>query len=744
MTPNRALLLLALAGFSCAALLAIQPARAQEQETHLLTGAQIRLEFGDGWLQAESGRLTVDDAGNNLWLLKQATYSIPPWRLQAEQLLAKPAERQFSATNIRFEYGETVQGSARKVIVVLENVEPQVTLEDFLLAFCAPDGKGPGWGFKGQQLELAADAQSSLATVKGVSFRLFGVTLPGPPLARLPLDGTSIAGMLPPVIKRSGSSDLDLSIPVLFTFGSALDWTLTPRLIANVGEGVESELRYILPTQQGRMSLGVLEEDDLSWQAWHWGHQAQWGNWGLHLDYAAGAKAGFPFPHQFTTISIPISSGYYQQQLELSWRQDANYIELRSQRLEDAFSANRGDYSRGLELRMRWGEHRGDLLWMLTMEAGRYLLSGSELFFALDWPDRPLGASDPVHRMFSVASVKWRPDATWGWLQLSGSAQFNAWDYRAAPVWVNDADELSDEAMMVTGELASPGSPNSEGDNWQRSLTLQLDAGLRLVAGAVQLQPRLQYRQVDFRSRGVLQNLDSALLPISYFSIWEAPVSGGDLLPSRDRLTAGIDLHAPLASWQLRGTWAQVHYGATAVDSLLAKVEPNLLQSERAQLLELQLSGGRQVRQQLTMRFSQGQRDYDDMQMIAWQLSAGFGSVSLLRSQRKQGAGPNNLPLDAITASLKTKLPGGWRLELAASEDLNNGRRIRESVSVGYENCCIALGISGKNFLTTDIPAADDETWLNWHNLPLLPVSTIAFRFQLKTGIGGKSSQATR
>ena len=546
------------------ALCAVAGAQNQEaeQEVENASLADIRLDFAGGVLAASGSEVRTNSDGDRQWLLHDATYERAPWRFSADEISAVPDTGRLDATGVVFFYGDTVNGHADGLH--LESVgddADKVHLRQFDLSFCAGEETGPGWSLTGGQLQI--DERSNLATARRMSLRVLGVPLPGPPVARLRLDGGSATGFLAPILAVNNDDELDVALPFLWAWGRAADWTLTPRVLGSAGSGLESQLRYLLPAHNGVLSTAYLQGEDESWRALHWRHDWRRGDWHLNLDYADVPDADFLSRHGLASVHIGSFYGHYPRKLSATWRGDSAWVELLSQSFQGPEGGGWGDHVREAELRLGWVDRSGPWGWNLRLERGRYGRVGSDLYFGAEQLDRSLGAPDTVARLDLSGRLDWRWRAPWGWIAGRGTVR------------------QSDQAQ-----------------GWQRSLGAQFDAGLRFVNDLWQVEPRLNYRLVNFSaSDAALQNLDSSLLAASVLSLWGEPVAGGDLVSARNRLTVGVDLWRPLGfapaagraierassggAWQLRAGLALSHYAAPPKKALAAQL-PQYLPSAGA------------------------------------------------------------------------------------------------------------------------------------------------------------------
>ena len=669
---------------------------------------RVEIVFGDGQLQADSSHFFTDDQGQPVIRLANALYRSGLWQFSVDELLAWPDEQRLTANAVRFRYGDNATGSAETLRAHVEDSDGEdsdeqvqkLDLEQFTIAFCDTTEGGPGWSLAGRNLQMNTDEQ--LARIHGLSMRVLGVKLPGPPIARLPLDGRSVSGLLAPEIRLNIDDELDIVMPFLLTLGKAADLTLSPRQLGSLGPGLESELRYLTGHQSGNLVTVNLDTGDGRWRANAWSHRARWGNWKLDLKYADIDDESFLSRYGLASVSIPEVSGLYPQMLGLSWSSSLLDFQILSQRLYGPTGGRLGDHSRELDLRLHLADNTGPWAWQVHLEGGRYGWTGDELFSVET--DRPLGAAESISRFYATGEINWRQRKSWGSFELG--------------------------AQLARSD--------QEG-NYQQSGTLQLDSSLDFRSGQLQLKPRLQLRATTFEAGGgPLQNIDSSLLSATAVSLWDEPVTGGDLVPSRNRATLGADLIGFGEVWQFRLGGAIARYSQTPDQALLNRLTPSPPAGPyRTEVLEWELQGGAgALKHRWLARLGNsdgGVNDRNDMHTLSWQMDGPFGQVSLRWSERQRGAGRNGR-LRFIGSSLSARMTDHWKLSLTRSQDLQSDRAIFSSLAVHYENCCLAVGLSFSEGLYTRYSLATERQWLNWHDLPIAEWSNTVFSFRLKTG----------
>ncbi len=125
---------------------------------------------------------------------------------------------------------------------------------------CLPDGSGaPAWLLSSSKVELDFASNEGVAT--GAVLRFYGVPILAAPKISFPLTDARKSGWLPPLVGVDNKSGLSIAAPYYWNIAPNLDATLTPTIRSRRGVGLNSELRYRLAEQDGRVSLNLLPFD---------------------------------------------------------------------------------------------------------------------------------------------------------------------------------------------------------------------------------------------------------------------------------------------------------------------------------------------------------------------------------------------------------------------------------------------------------------------------------------------------
>ncbi|MGI9346181.1 MAG: hypothetical protein ACR2PW_07955 [Gammaproteobacteria bacterium] len=661
-------------------------------------------KFGSTTISANTLRLEQNTSNQPVLELNNAIYSLDDWQFEAPRMRIE--QNTLKAYDVHFIYNEFSQGRIKELLIERISTETpdtpdqfQISMSDFSLSFCPNPQKRAIWGFEGKSLTL--DSTAKLATSRGGKIRVLSFALPLP-VSHFPLDGRSISGWLIPIVTQQQEA-LDISLPYLLTFSEAADITLTPRLIADTGQGIESNLRYLHRNQSGSLSAATFETDTQRFNAIHWHHQAKWGPWRLHADYSDASEATFLNQYGLKTFSVPKTAGQYLQKISLSYHQEHLNLSLATVNLKEDSDGRLGDYSGEFEFSLRTDRSSQSWQWYLETQLGQYKRYGSNLYFNPLPADRPSGADERLERQSLDTAIHFRPEIKWGWIDLG--------------LGVNRSQQHN---------------------NYEQSTLVQIDLGLNLHAATrptLSLKPRAQLRWIDLQtSENNLSNIDSLPLPASSQSVWSHRQAGQDLVPSRERMSFGAELASNQGNTDIKVALAWSRYGAAPAESLLSRIEPQLENPEQISLVEMALHKRTAESQHIwLLLLSKSDWQFNTASSLSYALDAPWGGLKLAFSERKKGAGLNTA-LKSVSFDLS--FPISDRIGITANQfrDLQYRRNIRQKLGIQYRDNCFEFSLSYTSQLTTDYRSATVDQWQNWHNLPIVDNDRLEFKFHLKTG----------
>ena len=132
---------------------------------------------------------------------------------------------------------------------------------------CTPDNTAdlatfePAWELRTSKVDMNFETNEGRAENAVVWFQ--GVPILAAPVLTFPLNDQRKSGWLPPSFDLDNRSGFEFSIPYYWNIAPNYDATLTPTLATKRGDGMEAELRFLMPHDQGSLRANVLPDDQL-------------------------------------------------------------------------------------------------------------------------------------------------------------------------------------------------------------------------------------------------------------------------------------------------------------------------------------------------------------------------------------------------------------------------------------------------------------------------------------------------
>jgi LPS-assembly protein len=400
----------------------------------------------------------------------------------------------------------------------------RATASNALYTSCPRDGSGdPDWVLETRRVRLDFDSNEGIA--EGAVLRFLGTPILALPSLSFPLNDARKSGWLPPSVNLDSRSGVELSVPYYWNIAPNRDATLTPRVISKRGLGLDTELRYLEPRDNGALNVTALPNDrvaDRSRESLQWVHEGTAGP-GLRysVEVARVSDNGWwkDFPDASRSLTPRLLPG--RASLERPLRAgDAGegllYVRtMQWQVLQGSDQLVTSPYQRSPQIGVRFGGAPGwGLEYALESEFNRFTL--------------PHGEPDPTRqtglRWHAIGSLSAPLREAGGW--IVPKLAFNAAAYR------------TDEPMADGLRNARRFIP-----------TLSVDAGLEFErqtegfgrALRQTLEPRLMYVNTPYRAQSGLPDFDAAGKDFSFSSIYsENGFSGVDRVTDAHQLTAGV------------------------------------------------------------------------------------------------------------------------------------------------------------------------------------------------------------
>ena len=382
---------------------------------------------------------------------------------------------------------------------------------------CPLDGSGgPAWLLSADRVRF--DMQANEGVAHGAVLRFYGVPILGAPVLSFPLTSERKSGWLPPSVNLDNRSGFEFALPYYWNIAPHRDATITPGILSRRGVALQTEFRYLEPSDAGEVMLDLLPQDrtiDRSRHALRFVHQGE----ARRVRYAAQVmrvsddEYWKDFPRALPTV--------VQRLLPQDVRAEGNLAADRNwspyarvqhwQVLQDPEFPIVAPYQRSPQLGVRGqGRFGPGLQFSLETEVNRFTRPES---------DALAGGT----RWHAVGSIT-RPWVAPGWW-FTPRLAFNSASYH------------TDEPMADGRSSASRTIP-----------TLSADAGVLFERDTVwfghklrqTLEPRLLYVNTPFREQAGLPIYDSAPKDFNDISVFSDNVfSGIDRVTDAHQATVG-------------------------------------------------------------------------------------------------------------------------------------------------------------------------------------------------------------
>ena len=147
------------------------------------------------------------------------------------------------------------QGEASQISIIQDQ---SLSLSDVTFTSCPMQSQD--WLLKASRISV--DEGDSFGQAFNTRFYVGGVPVFYLPYFAFPVTSERQSGLLFPTISSSSDNGLDITTPYYWNIAPNVDATLAPRLLTNRGLMLTSELRFLLPQNQGQINLEYLHKDD--------------------------------------------------------------------------------------------------------------------------------------------------------------------------------------------------------------------------------------------------------------------------------------------------------------------------------------------------------------------------------------------------------------------------------------------------------------------------------------------------
>lgn len=403
-----------------------------------------------------------------------------------------------------------VHGSAGRIYNPEERV---LVLDNSTYTTCEPSGNA--WVIKADEIQL--DEASGWGEVSGATIELSGVPVVYLPWWTFPIDDRRQSGFLFPSI-GSGENGLDFSAPYYLNLAPNYDATLTPRYLADRGEMLETEFRYLSDHTQGDIGLGYMPDDQQygdsrSLVTWH--HKGHYNRWTNNVEYTRVGDSDH-FLDLDTTLNTN-SATHLSQKSDLRYYGDtwtSSVLVQQFQTIDDLIVDEDLPYRMLPQLRSQ----------------GLFPLEGSPLQFRLgaeytyfDHPEDIVAGPTSAHRVRLVPSAAYNYRRPWGFAVPKLSLYYRYYDLNQVNLSDNEVDLDNSIFSLDTGLYLD------------RPFTFSDTSYLQT------LEPRVFYLYSPYRDQNDLPLFDTAKTSFSYEQLFrENRFTGGDRVGDANQVSVGL------------------------------------------------------------------------------------------------------------------------------------------------------------------------------------------------------------
>ncbi len=234
-------------------------------------------------------RITWQRQQEQLQLEGRVFYRSPHFTLESERGELNRIQQSGHFSHSRFWLtGYHAHGGAETLTLIQDR---ELELTGVTYTTC-PD-PASGWQLQAETIRLAP--ADNLGEAWHTRLQLAGLPLLYIPYLNFPLSGRK-TGLLAPVLGRSTLHGSSLTQPFYWNIAPNYDATLALHWLESRGSVVESEWRYLTPTQQGEIHYHLPLEDRTFGERrsfGRWRHRAEWPQWGATIDWSQSSDPDY-------------------------------------------------------------------------------------------------------------------------------------------------------------------------------------------------------------------------------------------------------------------------------------------------------------------------------------------------------------------------------------------------------------------------------------------------------------------
>ena len=602
-----------------------------------------------------------------------------------------------------------VHGKAGRIYNPEERI---LVLDKSSYTTCEPGSEA--WVIKADEIKL--DEEKGWGEVSGATVELGGVPVMYLPWWTFPIDDRRQSGFLFPSI-GSGENGLDLSTPYYLNLAPNYDATLTPRYLADRGEMLEGEFRYLTDHTEGDFGVGYMPDDqnyDDSRSLVTWHHRGQYFNkWINEVDYTRVSDSDY-FLDLDTTLNTSADT-HLNQRADLKYYGDtwSSSIMVRQfQTIDDLILDDDLPYRMLPQL---------SALGRFPFDNNRLQLQLGAEYTYFDHPEDNISGPTSADRVRLIPAALYNYRRPWGFVVPKVSLYYRYYDLNQV--------NLEDNETTLENSIFSLDS----------GLYLDRPFDFRGTHFLQTLEPRVFYLYAPYKEQSDLPLFDTAKTSFSYEQLFrENRFTGGDRVGDANQVSVGLTsrlINQDTGAEQINVSLGQIFYLRDRVVQLAETdaIEETTLSPFVGRLNWL-------LNQHWTWR-AEAQMDTQennvDSVVTGFQYRDKFNNlVNLNFNYYDSGAviaDPESEDIKQSDISFLWNLSQRWGIIGRWGFDLEQNRSYDNIVGIEYESCCWRARVVNRRFLKES----------NDVNEVVEPSQGIYFQFELK-GLGGLGGAVDR
>lgn len=514
--------------------------------------------------------------------------------------------------------------------------------------------------------ELKLDNDSHQGTAKHVVLKFQHVPFLYLPYLRFPLGDQRMSGFLFPAFASSDSHGVEISLPYYWNIAPHRDATITPTFLKKRGTKLDTEFRYLNPTNQGSINLEYLANDKetngLNRQYYHWKHQATpLEGWNASLDYQR--VGDITYFEDFGGALDSTSLTYLERRADLTYNQTNWNLSLLAQDYQILSGTAQHQRLPQVRLQTTLPEEDNQLNYALSAEWVRF--------------DHDNSAQVRGDRFDAMPSIK---------LPLQNEAMF------LIPKLSLKATQYQLEQAYNGRQEHSLSQPIFSLDS---GIFLERDTSLAGIGLLHTLEPRLYYLYAPYRDQSKLPIFDTAVTTTSLANIFsENRFTGLDRYGDANQVSASITtrlLRTDTGSELFNASMGQIFY----LDDRRVGLAANTLDTANRSSLFAELHLRPDDRWQLDTEW-QWNPDRKETEVRTNQLQYRLDQDKIARLAYRF----RRNELETREAAFFWRLNPRWQFFANDKFDLREEHTLERFAGFQYDSCCWAFRIMArKNFL---------------------------------------------